>query len=59
MPSRERFRRVEAKTAPDPLPAVGCLMAVQAKSRNMTLVTSITRDFKRTAIKLLNPFQSH
>ncbi len=46
-------------TAPDPLPAVDSLMAVQAKSRNMTLVTSITRNFKRTAIKLLNPFQSH
>jgi predicted nucleic acid-binding protein len=46
-------------TAPDPLPAVDSLMAVQAKSRNMTLVTSITRNFKRTAIKLLNPLESH
>ena len=59
MPSRERFRRVEAKTAPDPLPAVDCLMAVQTKSRNMTLVTSNTRDFERTGIKLLNPLESH
>jgi predicted nucleic acid-binding protein len=46
-------------TAPDPLPAVDSLMAAPAKSRNMTLVTSNTRDFERTGIKLLNPFESH
>lgn len=45
-------------TAPDPLPAVDSLMAAQAKSRGMTLVTNNTRDFERTGVALLDPFDA-
>lgn len=42
--------------APDPLPAMDSLMAAQAISRDMTLVTGNPRDFERTEARVLDPF---
>lgn len=43
--------------APDPLPAADSLMAAQARNRDMVLVSANTRDFERTRVELLNPFE--
>lgn len=50
----ERWGRMNA---PDPLPAIDSLMAAQAKNRDMVLVSANTRDFERTGVALLNPFE--
>lgn len=50
----ERWGRMNA---PDPLPAVDSLMAAQARNRDMVLVSANTRDFERTGVELLNPFE--
>lgn len=50
----ERWGRMNA---PDPLPAVDSLMAAQATNRDMVLVSSNVRDFERTGVELLNPFE--
>lgn len=43
--------------APDPLPAIDSLMAAQAISRDLTLVTGNPRDFERTGSTILDPFE--
>lgn len=43
--------------AADPLPAVDSLMAAQARRRDMVMVSANTRDFERTGVELLNPFE--
>jgi predicted nucleic acid-binding protein len=42
--------------APDPLPAVDSLMAAQAVSRGITIVTGNPRDFERTGARVVDPF---
>ncbi len=42
--------------APDPLPAVDSLMAAQAVSRDLALVTGNPRDFERTGARIVDPF---
>lgn len=41
----------------DPLPAADSLMAAQARNRDMVLVSANARDFERTGVELLNPFE--
>lgn len=41
------------RNAPDPLPTIDSLMAAQAISRDLTLVTGNPRDFERTGAKVL------
>jgi toxin FitB len=41
---------------PDPLPAIGGLLAATALVHDLTLVTRNTRDVARTGARLLNPF---
>ncbi len=41
---------------PDPLPAIGGLMAATAKARGFTYVTRDTADVARAGVPLLNPF---
>lgn len=50
----ERWGRMNV---PDPLPAIDSLMAAQARNRDMVLVSTNTRDFERTGVELLNPFE--
>lgn len=50
----ERWGRMNV---PDPLPAVDSLMASQARRRDLILVSANTRDFERTGVELLNPFE--
>lgn len=50
----ERWGRINA---PDPLPAVDSLMAAQAKNRGMVLVSANVRDYRRTGVELLDPFE--
>jgi predicted nucleic acid-binding protein len=42
---------------PDPLPAVDGLLAATARVHNLVLVTRNTRDFTRTGVRVLNPFE--
>lgn len=50
----ERWGRMNT---PDPLPVIDSLMAAQASNREMVLVSANTRDFERTGVDLLNPFE--
>ncbi|MCC9308679.1 type II toxin-antitoxin system VapC family toxin [Kitasatospora sp. RB6PN24] len=42
---------------PDPLPGVNGLIAATAKVHRLTLVTRNTKDYTRTGVPLLNPFE--
>jgi predicted nucleic acid-binding protein len=44
-------------SVPDPLPAVDGLLAATARVHGLTLVTRNIRDFVRTGVPLLNPFE--
>ena len=43
--------------APEPLPAIDSLMAAQAVSRGLTVVTGNPRDFERTGARVIDPFE--
>jgi len=43
---------------PDPLPEMDALIAATAVVRDLVLVTRNTRDFQRTGVSLLNPWQA-
>ena len=51
-------RRAAPLHVPDPLPDMDALIAATALVHGMTLVTRNVRDFERTGVHLLNPWQS-
>lgn len=52
----ETWGRIRA--AAGPLPITDGLIAATAKVHNLTVVTRNVRDFKRTGVPVLNPWQS-
>ncbi|MEU9889517.1 hypothetical protein [Sphaerisporangium sp. NPDC051011] len=42
---------------PDPLPLVDGLPAATARSNGWTMVTRNVKDFERTGVRVLNPFE--
>ena len=43
---------------PDPLPEMDALIGATAIAHDLTLVTRNTKDFERTGVRLLNPWES-
>ncbi len=43
---------------PDPMPEMDALIAATAIVHDLTLVTRNTKDFQRTGVRLLNPWES-
>ncbi|MEU8271709.1 type II toxin-antitoxin system VapC family toxin [Sphaerisporangium sp. NPDC049002] len=46
-----------ALNAPNPLPLVDGLLAATARANGWTMVTRNTKDFERTGVRVLNPFE--
>jgi toxin FitB len=51
-------RRCASLHVPDPMPDYDALIAATALEHCLTLVTRNTQDFKRTGVKLFNPWTS-
>lgn len=59
LPLDDRVAREAARLhVPDPMPEMDAFLAATALVHNLTLVTRNVRDFERTQVRLLNPWDA-